>query len=91
MKIYINNFNLDLLKDISDIFKEYFINSETYIKLYTNEGIYRIEDKKIYLKNPVDKDIKIYNKYFNNFTLIVDESYSFRIYHQIIQVYFHLL
>lgn len=75
MKIYINNLNLDLLKDISELFKEYLINSETYIKLYTNEGIYRIEDKKIYLLDSCDKDIKIINNYYNNFSLIIDPSF----------------
>lgn len=75
MKIYINNFNLDLLNDISEIFKEFLINSETYIKLYTNEGIYHIEDKKIYLLDPCDIEIKIFNNYYNNFTLILDPSF----------------
>ena len=48
MKIFINNFNLDILNDISELFKEFLTNCETYIRLYTNEGIYRVEDKKIF-------------------------------------------
>lgn len=75
MKIYINNFNLEILNDISEQIKEYIINSETYITLYTGEGIYNIEDKNIYILEPYDKDIKKYDNYYKNFTLIVDPSY----------------
>ena len=48
MRIYINNFNLDILNDISELFKEHMTNSDIYIELYTNDGIYHIEEKKIY-------------------------------------------
>lgn len=75
MRIYINNFNLDILNDISDLFKEFMINSATYIKLYTNQGIYHIEEKIIYFLDPYDKDIKIFDNYYNDFTLIVDTSF----------------
>jgi hypothetical protein len=75
MKIYINNLNLNILKDIQELLAKQFISSENYIQLYTNEDIYYIEKNKIYRLEPVDKDIKIYEKYFNNFTLIVDLSY----------------
>lgn len=75
MRIYINNFNLDILNDISELFKEYMTNSEKYIELYTNEGIYHIEDKKIYSLETCDKEIKIFDNYYNNFTLIVDPSF----------------
>jgi len=75
MRVYINNFNLDILNDISEIFKEYTINSETYIELYTTEGIYRIEDKNIYFLDACDKDIKMFENYYNNFTLIIDPSF----------------
>lgn len=75
MKIYINNFNLDILNDITELFKEFITNSETYLKLYTNEGIYHIDNKKLYLLETCDKDIKIFNNYYNNYTLIVDHSF----------------
>lgn len=75
MRIYINNLNLDIINDISDIFKEYMINSETYIELYTSDGIYRIEDKNIYFLDTCDKPIKMFENYYNNFTLIVDPSF----------------
>jgi len=75
MRIYINNFNLDILNDISELFKEQMTNSEKYIELYTNEGIYHIEDKKIYFLDTCDKDIKVFDRYYNDFTLIVDSSF----------------
>lgn len=75
MKIYINNFNLDILNDISELFKNKLVNAKNFIRLYTNEGIYCIEDRNVYRLEVVDKDIKKYEKYFNNFTLILDPSY----------------
>ena len=75
MRIYINNLNLDIINDISDIFKEHMTNSETYIELYTNDGIYCIEDKNIFFLDTCDKEIKMFENYYNNFTLIVDPSF----------------
>lgn len=75
MRIYINNFNLDILNDISDLFKEYMTNTEIYIELYTNQGIYHIEEKKIYFLDTCDKDIEIVDNYYNHFTLICDPSF----------------
>lgn len=75
MKIYIDKFNLDILNNISEAFKEYLVHTDIYIALYTNEGIYRIEDKQTYLLDVYDKNIHSYEKYYENFTLIVDNSY----------------
>lgn len=74
MRIYINNLNLDILNDIANKFKEYLINSETNAELYTSEGIYRIEDKNIYSLDTEDRDIKIYDKYYKEISLITDPS-----------------
>jgi len=75
MKIYINNFNLNILNDIADLFKEKLVKTTTFIELYTNEGIYHIHNKNIYITEIIDKDIIKYEKFYNNFTLIVDLSY----------------
>lgn len=75
MKIYINNLNLNILKDIQEILEKQLVNSDNYIQLYTNEGIFTIEKDNIYSLEPIDIDVKIYENYFNNFTLILDKSY----------------
>ena len=75
MKIYINNLNLDIIDEISELFKENFIKTDNYIELYTNEGVYRIEDESIYFLDINDKDIQQFEKYYNNFTLILDMSF----------------
>jgi hypothetical protein len=74
MKIYIDKFNINILNDISELFKEYLVGSDIYIILYTNEGIYRIEDKCTYLLDVHDIQIKTYEKYYNQLNLIVDSS-----------------
>lgn len=75
MKIYINNINLNLLKEIANAFKENLVTTEHYIELYTDNGIYMIKNNKTYRLNPHDEDIQIINNYYNLFTLIVDPSY----------------
>jgi len=75
MKIYINNLNLDIMDKISELFKENLNKTNNYIELYTNEGIYHIEDNIIYFLDINDKDIQKFEKYYNNFTLIVDMSF----------------
>jgi hypothetical protein len=75
MRVYINNFNLHIINDISDIFKEQLTNYETYVNVYTNEGIYHVEEKNMYLLDTCDKDIEIFENYYNNLTLIVDKSF----------------
>jgi hypothetical protein len=76
MKLYINNLNIELLSDIIKQLSDKYISSETYIQIYSDEGIYRIDDdatiKKLIC---LDKDIKIFKNYYNDFTLIADPSY----------------
>jgi hypothetical protein len=44
MKIYINNFNIDILSDILIQLSDKYTHSESYIQIYSEEGIYRIDD-----------------------------------------------
>lgn len=74
MKIYINNLNLNILTNIANLFKDYLIKTESNAELYTSEGIYRIEDRNIYLLDTTDKDVKIFENFYENFTLLVDPS-----------------
>lgn len=75
MKIYINNLNLEILSDIMKIYNDYYIKSETYIQIYSSEGIYKIDNSSITKLISTDIDIKKLENYYNNFTLIVDPSY----------------
>ena len=49
--------------------------TQIYTELYTNESIYQIDSKNILLLEPKDGEIDVYKNYFNNITLIVDNSY----------------
>lgn len=75
MRIYINNLNLDILNDINDLFKENLVSTKNFIELYTEEGIYCIENKDIYVLDIIDKDIIKYDNFYKDFTLIIDSSY----------------
>jgi hypothetical protein len=75
MKIYISNFNIDILDIVLKRLNEQYIDSETYIQIYSTDGIYRVNDKIVNKLKCIDKDIQIYEKYYENFTLIVDTSY----------------
>ena len=71
MKIYINNLNLNILNELSNNFKSLLIDK----KLYTEEGIYEINNKLIYRLEQIDRDIKQYENFYNEFTLIIDPSF----------------
>ena len=75
MKIYINNFNIDILPSIIKSLTEYYINSETYIQIYSEDGIFQINDTSTKKQNITDKEIQIFKEYYENFTLIADPSY----------------
>ena len=75
MKIYINNFNIDLLSNIMNNIKEQYIDSETFIQIYAIDGIYQVNNNIIKKLIVTDNDIKMYKNYFEKFTLIVDPSY----------------
>jgi len=75
MKIYIDNLNLKSLSEIQQSLKDILIDTKNYTELYTNESIYHIDNKHIFLLEPIDGDIKILKNYFDNITLITDSSY----------------
>ena len=76
MKLYINNFNIDLLSDIMNKLSDKYTRCESFIQIYSEEGICRIDnDTTIKKMVCLDNNIKIYKNYYNEFTLIVDPSY----------------
>jgi hypothetical protein len=77
MKIYINNLNINIANDLHEQLKEHIYNSDSYIKVFTNEGMYKIYHNKIVHLFVNNDNVKIYNHYYKNLTLIADKS-SFR-------------
>lgn len=75
MKIYIDHFNLDILTSVMSSLDEFYNNVETYIEVYSDEGIYQIDNNSILQLKPVDEKYSIHKNYHNNFTIIVDPSY----------------
>ena len=75
MKLYINNYNIDNLSGIIKLLKEWQVKTETYIEIYSDEGIYEIDETCIKQKNITDREITIFKEYYDIFTLILDESY----------------
>jgi hypothetical protein len=75
MKIYINNFNLNSLPNSQKSLSDILVETQTYTELFTNESIYHINNKHIYLLEPKDGEIIIYKNYFNDISLVVDNSY----------------
>jgi hypothetical protein len=45
------------------------------INVYTDQGIYNINNKDVFFLNTIDKEIQILEKYYNNFTIILDPSF----------------
>jgi hypothetical protein len=79
MKIYVNNFNLNSLPAIQRILTDILFETQNYVEVYTNESMYHVDDKNIYLLEAKDGEITVHKNYFNDISLIVDNSYFKRI------------
>ena len=75
MKIYINHLNLDALPELLKTLNNNYVNSETYVQIYSSDGIYEINNTSSKKLMPIDNDIQILENYHENFTLLVDPSY----------------
>ena len=65
MKLYINNYNIDNLSEIIKLLKEWQVKTETYIEIYSDEGIYEIDETCIKQKNITDREITIFKEYYD--------------------------
>lgn len=72
MKIYIKEF---APKNVKHLLSDLLTKQESYIQLYTSEGIYAIYNNQVYALESKDGEIKIVSNYVNNIDLIVDYSY----------------
>ena len=75
MKIYIDEININNLNIIQKKLDRTLYKTKIYTELYTNESIYHIDAKNIYLLKSNDESFEIYKNYFKNINLIVDKSY----------------
>ena len=75
MKIFINHLNLDALPELLKTLNDNYVNSETYIQIYSSDGIYEITNSSSKKLTPIDNDIQILENYYEKFTLLVDTSY----------------
>ena len=75
MKIYINNLNIDILDIILGKINDYLLQYETYIKIYSIEGIFKINESIIKKLISIDKEIIIIKNYYEDFSLLLDTSY----------------
>lgn len=72
-KIYIKDFDIASLRKKLSKLDEYFRNQETSVELVSPEGLFTIENNKLYKLKPVDKEIVECE--FEGFTLLFDNSY----------------
>jgi hypothetical protein len=78
MKVYVDNYSvLKLFRNIR-LFDQYYSGSSTKSDIYSAEGVFTIENGKLYkiVINDVKTKTKEYKQNQNNFGLIVDESYE---------------
>lgn len=74
MKLYIDQLNINALKDIKKEFKELYVHSESYILMFSTQGIYKLTNKDSKRLTIVDKDVEVHKNYYDIFTLIKDPS-----------------
>jgi hypothetical protein len=72
-KIYIKDFDIASLRKKLSKLDEYFRKQETSVELVSPEGLFTIENNKLYKLKPVDKEIV--EREFEGFTLLFDNSY----------------
>jgi hypothetical protein len=75
MRVYINHFNLDALPNVLTMLDDKLVKTETYIQIYSIDGIYQVNMSSVKKQTSFDSDIEIINDYHENFTLILDKSY----------------
>lgn len=75
MRIYIHNINLQALNIIQKSITDLLTETKSYIEVYTNESIYQIDGKHITLLEPKDGEISFHQNYYDDISLIVDNSY----------------
>lgn len=75
MKVYIHNFNLLIgINDIQNVLSDLLTSKEKYMEIYTNESMYHVNSRNIYLLETNDRETIVYNNFIRGITLVVDHS-----------------
>ena len=73
MKIYINNYNIDNLSKKLKGLNEYLINKTNSIEIYSDEGIYLVDENNIYNITYLDRPVQKIN-YTDDVEMCIDLS-----------------
>lgn len=74
MKLYIDNYNISNLYSKFNILDKYFVNKNSHLEIYSNEGVFIIDDINLYKLNIKDEDIIRIKDYYKKFTILIDNS-----------------
>ena len=74
MKIFVKDYNLFNIKNIIHLLDKYLVNKTNYYDVFSSQGHFHIATNNIYKIDHIDKSCKIYEKYANNFSIILDNS-----------------
>jgi hypothetical protein len=75
MKLYIENYDIENLKKKIKNLDKYYKKTEKYTEIFSEEGIYRINESTIYkLKNIEDSPIEKVKHLNHNYSLLMDKS-----------------
>jgi len=80
MKIYVDNLlqlnnNKYNVNTIQNRLTNLIVDSYSYLEVYTNEGIYLIDNKTIYSLDPQDGKPTLFTNYLDNVNILVDYSF----------------
>lgn len=74
MKLYIQNYNIKKLVNKLEILEKYKVQKNVLTEIYSDEGIYNINDINLYKLSTEDSDIIKINNYYNNYDILIDNS-----------------
>lgn len=74
MKIYIQNYNIKNLVNKLEALEKYKVNKKVITEIYSDEGIFNINDINLYKLMIEDSDITKINNYYNNYNILIDNS-----------------
>jgi len=74
MRIFIPNYNLNRLSSKLKLLETYLVNTTTHYEVFSSDGIFQIDSSNTYRFTFVDKCVKLYKNYSNNFDILLDHS-----------------